>query len=102
MLKRSILIILLASFCLLLAFSEGFSQTRWITVFDRYGNPLRVEETILTGAAHRVWDIPFNISRYGAEASQLTEENIETVCRNFLVDYQDVIKIKSQDLGLLS
>jgi len=91
---------LLASFCLLLAFSEGFSQTRWITVFDRYGNPLRVEETILTGAAHRVWDIPFNISRYGAEVSQLTEENIETVCRNFLADYQDVIKIKPQDLVL--
>lgn len=100
MLKKSLFLMLLAGLTCL-TFTEGESQTTLITVTDKYGDTLQVAQNEVTKAAHRVYGMNVNVSRYGVEVGALHRGNINEVAKRFLADYEDIIKVKPQDLALI-
>jgi Zn-dependent metalloprotease len=102
MLKRSLFvtIMVLAILGIVIHSVNAQRQTELVQTTDRYGNALKIEQNSVTKAAHRVYGLKGNINRYGTSMAALNQENIDAVAKRFLADYQEIIKVGSDDLVL--
>jgi len=78
------------------------AQFRWITVNDKFGNVLSVQENVVTGAAHRVLGLKANLGQYGVALDDLNLGNIGGIAQQILSDYADITKILAGDLTLFN
>jgi len=102
MLNKSLFVmfvVLVAIGCMIHS-ADAQTETRWLQVTDRYGNTLKIEQNPVTKAAHRVYGLKGDISLYGIPLAALNQENIDDAAKRFLSDYQEIIKVGSDDLVL--
>ena len=100
MLKKNIRLMVFAVL-LCLTFTESESQINLITVTDKFGDTLQVAQNEVTKAAHMIYGLNVNVSRYGVEVGALHRSKIDVVAKRFFADYEDIIKVKPQNLSLI-
>ena len=84
--------------CIVFFGSTLHAQHIWESKIDRYGNEISVKIDIIRGNARSIDGIGANINRYGTEAKDLSDGNIESVSKLLISDYIGFFGVDIADL----